>query len=117
MPPRSPRYLLVALLLLTFAPTGCAASGNDATPELATAGSSVAVVDNDFEPATLRVKVGQEVTWSWEGDNPHDVTFDDFASTVQTSGRFTHTFDETGTFDYVCTVHSGMRGTIEVEES
>lgn len=90
MPPRSPRYLPLAILLLTAAPTGCAWSGDDAKPELATAGSSVAVVDNDFEPATLRAKVGQEVTWSWEGDNPHDVTFDDFASTVQTSGTFTH---------------------------
>ncbi|HEV2760367.1 MAG TPA: plastocyanin/azurin family copper-binding protein [Acidimicrobiales bacterium] len=117
MPARCLRYLSLAMFLSTVALTGCAGSDNDAPPELATDGSSVAVVDNDFEPAALRVKVGQEVTWSWEGDNPHDVRFDDFASPVQTSGRFTHTFDRTGTFRYVCTVHSGMRGTIEVEAS
>ena len=48
---------------------------------------------------------------------PHDVSGEAFRSEIQTEGSFTHTFDETGDYPYVCTLHSGMRGTVTVVDA
>jgi hypothetical protein len=49
----------------------------------------------------------------------HDVTADSFSSgeagDMAGGETFEHTFEEAGTFDYVCTVHPGMEGTVVVE--
>ena len=72
------------------------------------------VVDDDFEPEAITVEVGDTVTRSWEGSNPHDVVGASSGSEVQTSGTSTHTFDASGEFDDVCTVHAGMTGRVVV---
>ncbi len=40
-----------------------------------------------------------------------------FRSEIQTEGSFSHTFDDTGDYPYVCTLHSGMRGTVTVVDA
>ncbi len=78
---------------------------------------AVAIVGFSFEPATISIDVGDTVLWINEDSARHNVTSDDdvFASDNLADGEsFTHTFDEAGTFDYVCTLHSGMSGTVEV---
>jgi plastocyanin len=77
----------------------------------------VRVVDNKFEPKQLEVGVGDTVTWRFEGKSAHNVTFDDVKSDLTKDGEFEHTFDEAGDFDYVCTVHPGMTGTVRVSDS
>jgi plastocyanin len=47
---------------------------------------------------------------------PHDVSGDAFASEVQSEGSFTHTFNDARSYPYVCTLHSGMKGTVTVVE-
>jgi plastocyanin len=42
------------------------------------------------------------------------VSGDDFASEVMSEGTFRNRFDDPGTYDYVCTLHPNMTGTIEV---
>ncbi len=79
-----------------------------------TAEPTVAVVDNDFEPAELVIEAGTEVTWEWHGDAAHDVVGPDFASDLQSGGTYVHTFDESGTYTYVCEPHTGMTGTVHV---
>lgn len=81
----------------------------------------VRVVDNAFQPATLNVDVGTEVTWTFAGSLPHSVV-GEFAGedveseTITGSGTFTFTFEEPGTFEYICAIHGAeMAGTIEVE--
>ena len=69
----------------------------------------ISVGDNDFEPVAVEVPVGTEVTWSWEGDNDHNVVADDFSSQVSSGGSFSHTFDRPGTHTYVCTL-GGFKG-------
>ena len=34
---------------------------------------------------------------------------------MQNGDTFQQKFDKAGTFDYVCTVHPGMEGTVKVE--
>lgn len=93
-------------------PTGPGTSGPTAT-------TSISIIDNGFSPSSNSVTVSQPVTWTWNGGNPHNVTFDDASvgnSSTKTSGGFTRTFDTAGSFTYFCTVHgrSIMSGTVVV---
>ena len=49
-----------------------------------------------------------------DGAVQHDVSGEDFHNEVMSEGTFRHRFDEPGTYDYVCTLHPNMTGTIEV---
>jgi plastocyanin len=104
---------LAGLLVLVL--SACGAS--DASPA-ATAGDdgrTVVIEDLAFAPETLTVEAGDTVTWVWrDGSIDHDVSGDDFASEVMSEGTFRNRFDDPGTYDYVCTLHPNMTGTIEV---
>ena len=80
----------------------------------ATAG--VNVQDNQFVATTVRVQAGGTVRWTWQGNNPHNVTFAGGpASSTQTEGSFERAFATAGTFSYLCTVHGqSMSGTVTV---
>jgi plastocyanin len=80
---------------------------------------TVILKGNEFRPEKISVKVGDTVTWKWQDSNvQHDVNGGDlFKSEIMKEGTFTHTFDEAGTFDYKCTVHPAMTGTVEVTGS
>jgi plastocyanin len=72
-----------------------------------------------FVPPEVTVGVGDTVTWTNNDSVGHDVTADSFSSGeaggMAGGDTFEHTFDEAGTFDYVCTVHPGMDGSVVVE--
>jgi plastocyanin len=75
----------------------------------------VIVDDNKFVPKEATVAVGDTVTWRWEGSAAHNVVGPGFESENQDEGEFEHTFEEAGEYDYVCTLHPGMTGTVIVE--
>ena len=108
-----PHTTLLAVGLLVLA-VGCSGADPLAADPVST--TSVAVVDNDFEPIAIEVQPGEEVTWTWEGSAPHNVVGDGFESEVISEGTFTHTFDTPGIEEYVCTLHNGMRGVVHVGE-
>jgi hypothetical protein len=63
------------------------------------------------------VSKGDSVRWTMSGQAPHTVTARDgtFDSGVLRPGEsFEQTFDATGTFAYVCSVHPDMAGYVEV---
>ncbi|HEX6255546.1 MAG TPA: plastocyanin/azurin family copper-binding protein [Euzebyales bacterium] len=113
----STRYLpALIILLVTALLTACgraSAIGDDDT-DAPVATTTVQVVDNDFEPANAEVTAGDTMTWQWAGANQHNVVVGDVASAVQDAGTFEHTFTEPGTYEYRCTLHGGMRGTVTV---
>lgn len=94
----------------TAATTPTAATDEETVP-------IVAVGDNFFQPASLTVSAGDTVRWVWSGSVPHSVRLDDETSPTHTgSGEFEFTFNEPGTYDYVCGVHGeSMPGRIIVE--
>lgn len=111
----TPRLALAALLFLPV--VGVACGGSDSNGSSGAAGSSsdhVSVVDNKFEPASVEVAVGDTVTWEFKGTASHDVKGDGFASPVKKDGTFEHQFNSAGTYDYICTIHPGMKGQIKV---
>ena len=78
---------------------------------------TVTLKGNEFRPEKISVKVGDTVTWKWnDGNVQHDVNGGDaFKSEIIKEGTFEHTFEQAGTFDYKCTVHPAMTGTVEVK--
>ena len=106
------RRLLALPLLVALAACGGAAEASEpvATTEVVMAKSYV------FEPGTIEVEAGATVTWRSE---------DRFTHTVQVEGQEDHevepgesvsiTFDEPGTYAYVCTLHRrDMEGEVVV---
>lgn len=77
---------------------------------------TVNVRDDLFVNAAVRVLEGGTVTWVWQGDNLHNVTFNGGpASPNQTEGTFERTFETPGVYQYQCTIHGQlMSGTVTV---
>ncbi len=74
--------------------------------------------NNEFNPVSLDISKGTTVKWINKDDVDHTVTSSDglFDSKTVASGEtFQYTFDSKGIYDYVCTIHSGMSGTINVD--
>ena len=82
-------------------------------------GAEVSMEGIQFNPAEVTVGVGDTVTWTNNDSVDHDVTADSFSSGesggMASGDTFEQTFDKAGSFDYVCTVHPGMEGTVVVE--
>ena len=91
---------------------GTPSGGND-TP---VSTNQVGVSDNTFSPASIVVSAGTTVTWTWAaGASTHNVTFGDGNNSGDKStGTFSRTFSTAGTFNYSCTLPSGMTGTGKV---
>ena len=81
-------------------------------------GTQVSMKDIKFNPGTVTIKAGGKVTWTNDDSVGHDVTADDFESGspggIDGGSTFSHTFKKPGTYDYVCSVHPGMKGAVKV---
>ncbi len=83
----------------------------------AVAGDQVSIDNFAFAPATLTVKAGATVTWTNRDEEPHTVAAGDgsFRSPgMGTGATYSHTFGSAGKFDYVCSIHPMMHGTVVV---
>jgi plastocyanin len=96
------------------APPGTAsATGSPA----AVAGDQVSIDNFAFAPTTLTIKVGSTVTWTNRDEEPHTVAASDgsfHSPGMGTGATFSHTFPAAGRFDYVCSIHPMMHGTVVV---
>jgi plastocyanin len=78
----------------------------------------VSAKDFMFSPGTITVKAGTTVTWVNLDEEPHTVysTTGLFrSSALDTKDSYSFTFDQPGTYQYLCTIHPKMLGTIVVE--
>lgn len=107
------KLLTAALLAVVLA--GCAGDSEPTEPGPVTEDPTVSLENISFTPDVVTVEPGTTVTWEWnDGSTEHDVVFDDFESEIQSEGTYTRTFDETGTYEYVCSLHPNMKGTVFV---
>jgi plastocyanin len=85
----------------------------------ARAGDTEVKIDNfAFLPQRLTVKAGTTVTWINADDSPHTVASNTklFKSkALDTDDRFSFTFTAPGVYEYFCSVHPHMTGTVVVE--
>lgn len=111
--------LLTTLVILNLC---LAAWGNDAAG-VAMAGNketTIEIKDFAFNPQTLTVKSGETITWINRDEEPHTVVsvgkkFQK-SSALDTDQKFAITAGAPGTYEYFCSVHPKMTGTIVVEE-
>jgi plastocyanin len=90
---------------------------------------AVSLKDNFFSPKTKKVPVGTKVTWTWQGEEDHNVTLvtggikgapkgikaSKYTSPTQGTGKtFSRTLKVPGKWFFVCTLHGGMQQTITV---
>jgi len=79
--------------------------------------------DRCYIPSLIVIEKGKQVTWVNEDSAFHSITsgFYDTPTDLFDSGHldpfesYTLTFDETGTYDYFCTLHPWMKGQVIVE--
>lgn len=104
--------IATALLFAFAASTTCA----HAAPPRA---YDVHIHNFHFEPATLTVPAGAQVTWTNQDEEPHIVvsTGNQFPSSpaLDTGDHYRATFAKPGTYTYFCTIHPQMVGTIVVK--
>ena len=75
----------------------------------------VSMGENFFSPRTVTVARGGTVTTSNDGRIDHDWVGPFWDSdNMEPGDTFTVTFPNAGSFDYVCTYHGGMTGTVTV---
>lgn len=69
-----------------------------------------------FSPAVITIHKGDTVIWKNTDAAGHDVSGKNFASpTLNKGDKFSFTFNEAGSFDYICKFHNGMNGKLIVE--
>lgn len=79
-------------------------------------GATVGMEGVSFAPEAVAVAAGGTVTFDNTSTISHNVTFDDEKSgTLEVGDSYKRTFDEAGTFSFVCTFHAGMKGTVTVK--
>jgi plastocyanin len=109
------RLLLTVAALAALFAAGCGGSGVSGPAEKTT--EVTMAKSYRFDPERIEIQAGQTVTWTNE---------DNFTHTVQVEGQDDHkvergeavsiTFDEPGTYHYVCTLHrSDMEGEVIVK--
>ena len=88
----------------------------------ARAQSAAAVgIDNfTFNPERITVKAGATVTWTNKDDIPHTVVASGHAfrsKALDTDDSYAFTFTTPGTYEYFCSLHPHMVGTVVVESA
>ena len=97
-----------------------ARKGKERTAARAAANGSVTIIDFEFQPGSVAIDQGDTVTWTNNGPTAHSATAPDgsFDTGIFPAGESrSHTFNESGTFSYICTPHPNMNGTVVVRAS
>lgn len=114
-----PVAVIVALLLAACSGGDGEAEGTTTSAETGTSGTSeVTMQDISFQPGEITVEVGTEVTWTNADGVTHTTTSEDAAwdsGDLSSGSAFSHTFDDPGTYTYICEIHPSMQGTVTVE--
>jgi plastocyanin len=125
----------IVLALLILFPTTLAAQEPDPSPdadaeleeqagegEVADASrkgtETVSMRDFKFAPKKVTIDVGDEIRWRNRGDEPHNATgkgnsFD--TPDLDPGDDADERFNDAGTYEYVCTIHRSMKGTVQVQ--
>lgn len=85
------------------------------------AGKTVNITNLMFTPSQITVKKGDTVTWTNNDSTAHTVV-DDLSDVggpssgeIAPGASYSFTFTKTGSFQYHCSIHRSMRGTIVVQ--
>ena len=118
--------LIIPMALLIIG--GCEATttsdnGQAMQTQSAQSGSAVTISNFDFSPGILTVAANTMVTWTNNDSVEHNVTEDadssapGFESQNLAQGQsYSYTFTKPGTYNYHCSIHPSMKGTVVVTQ-
>jgi plastocyanin len=110
-------YSVAAVLVL-----GTTACSDDSSGPAS--GITVNMQASSFSPTNLSVPTGATVIWRNQTATAHNITPDNptqpgvwTATNIDATlgAQFNHNFSTAGVFNYHCTIHAGMTGTITVQ--
>jgi plastocyanin len=114
----------VVLLIVSCMAAGCSSSQAPpapAAPTTSAAGGNTVIIKNfAFDPSSLTVKSGTEVTWTNQDGATHTIVSDTGSPVAFSSGSlasgasYSFTFTQPGTYTYHCSIHPSMKGSIIV---
>jgi plastocyanin len=98
------------------APTPAANGGTQAQKTISIPPSDIYGGTN-YSPRTVTVQVGGTVVWSNRDGEKHTTVSDTglWSSDIGPGAEFTRTFPTAGKFDFHCSLHPGMTGTVTVQ--
>ncbi|HYC19375.1 MAG TPA: plastocyanin/azurin family copper-binding protein [Candidatus Bathyarchaeia archaeon] len=122
------KHLILVLVMIAGATVmigGCTSSSNTSPSAVnssitsTTSQNSVAIQNYAFNPSTLTIQKGANVTWTNYDSVQHNVVSDSsaFSSSplLNKGDTYTHQFNDSGSFSYFCSIHPYMKGTVVVK--
>ena len=110
--------LLFGLISLNLSLLGRAGEMN--TASVGAKENRIEIKDFAFNPQTITVKSGQKITWINHDEEPHTVVSVgkkfQRSSALDADQEFSITAGAPGRYEYFCSVHPKMTGTIVVEK-
>jgi plastocyanin len=98
-----------------------ATGGNAAAPSGdAVRSAKVEIEDFAYSPDPVTIEEGGKVIWVNRDSAPHTATAEDGSfdtGTLEEGKLKSESFKEPGTYEYVCSIHPDMHGTVEVVEA
>lgn len=103
----------------TSQPAGDDPRGSTTSTEVSSAGA-INIKNNIFSPSQINVAKGGTVVWTNNDTTDHTVTIDNGdgpkSEAIKPGATYEYTFTEARSYQYHCTFHTSMRGTIVVKE-
>ena len=102
----------------TPAETPVAANSSE-TPAVSAGGKTIEVTMQGFafNPNSITISPGDTVKWTNMDSATHDVVGTDFSSgNIKKGDSYEHTFTKPDTYNYRCSFHPSMLGTVIVKE-
>jgi plastocyanin len=112
---------IMVLLMLGFLSLGASGCGQTQSPNQNQGQSqlTVSISNFAFNPSTLTVKAGETVTWTNQDSATHTILSDSgneiSSSSLGQGQTYSHTFNQSGTYSYHCSIHPSMKATIIVQ--
>ena len=112
--PRRSRFLASAVMLsVAVVTSSCGGDDESAAPPEP---GTVILRPATFQPETIQIEAGETVTWKWQEKVSHNIVGKGgIDKKVADTGTYERTFEKKGTYDYSCTIHPGMTGSVVVE--
>lgn len=113
--------LIFTLSHKTMAPATQNQNGTTQTISTAPAGGNVKMTNMLFTPSQISVEKGATVTWNNDDKVAHTVVDDlknvggPASGNIAPGQTYSFTFTKSGSYQYHCSIHSSMRGTIVVK--
>ena len=111
------RWVTTLSVVLAAASPGSAVAQGHGHDGSGTAASVVIAPTSSFEPEHATILTGESVSWRNDDHDVHNVTLDEGRVELAEFGfgeSFTHRFDAAGAYPYLCTIHPGMTGQVDV---